>query len=108
MGHNPSPHHVQINVDHALNEVRICLNGSGMITIFPKGSFALFPSIVFLACSTRDQLHCLWDYVFPFIIPYDEMNMVRGNTVVQDGDLKTLLCLKEPLQPSALIPRKLQ
>jgi len=88
--------------------MRVRFYGSGVITILPKGPLAISPLIVLLACSTRDQLHCLWDYVFPFIIPFDKMNIVRGYGVVQDGDLKTFLCLKEPLQPSALILRKLQ
>jgi hypothetical protein len=48
----------------------------GVITIFPKGTFASFPLIVFLACSSRDQLHALWDHLFPFIILYKKMKMV--------------------------------
>jgi hypothetical protein len=54
----------------------IRLHGGGMITIFPKGAFTTFPLIIFLACSARDQLHGLGDDLFPFNIPYDEVNMV--------------------------------
>jgi hypothetical protein len=108
MGHCASTNHIQINIDHTLNQMRIRLHRGRVITILPKRTIPTFPLIIFLTCSARDQLHRLGDNVSSLVISYNKVNRVGGHCIVQDGGSKTLLCLKKPLQPSTLIPGKLQ
>jgi hypothetical protein len=48
MGHNASSNHVQIDINHALNQMRIRLYCRSMITIFPKGTLTILPLIISL------------------------------------------------------------
>ncbi len=42
MLNDPSPHHIQININHAANQVFIGIHCRDMIAVFPKGSMPLF------------------------------------------------------------------
>jgi len=86
----------------------IRLHGGGMVTVLPKSTLPTFPLVIFLPRSPRYQLYRLWYNIWSLVVSYNEVNMVGGHGVVQDRSFKTLLCLKEPLQPSTLIPGKLQ
>jgi hypothetical protein len=76
MGDNARSNHVQIDINHALNQMGIRLYCRSMITILPKGTLPILPLIVFLACSPRNQLHRLRYDLLPFIIPDNKMNMI--------------------------------
>ena len=56
MPHHSSPHHVEINLDQALDQMLTGFHSRGMITIFPKGSSPLLSPIVLLPCSSGNEL----------------------------------------------------
>ena len=45
MPHHSSPHHVEINIDQAFDQMLTAFHSRGMITIFPKGSSPLLSLI---------------------------------------------------------------
>ena len=57
MNHCSGPDHVQVDKDEAADQVFVPLDGSCMITVFPKGAFPRFALIELLSGSAGDQLH---------------------------------------------------
>lgn len=108
MAHNSCPYHVQIDVSHTLNQMGILLYCRGVITILPESPFPAFSLVILLACPARDQLDGLGDNLFPLGVPYHEVNVVRGDRIVQNRNPKTLPRLEQPLQPPALISGEFQ
>lgn len=57
MMHYSSPHHVQIYIDKTSRKMIICIHCCGMISVFPKCTFALDATIVLLGSHFGNQLH---------------------------------------------------
>jgi len=75
MGNTTGPDHIEVNVDHAAEEVCVSVHCCGMLPIFPKSTFAILALSVFLCCSPCDQLHALGDY-FLICVNNQEMDVV--------------------------------
>ena len=56
MLHNPGPDHVQIDVQHAFQQMLVRIHGCGMVTVFPKHPLAYFALVVILGGSVGNQL----------------------------------------------------
>lgn len=56
MFHNPGPDHVQIDVQHALEQMLVRIHGCGMVAVFPKRTLAIFALVVLLGGSAGNQL----------------------------------------------------
>jgi hypothetical protein len=95
---SPSAHHVEVDIGEIPLEMASGLDGGRMVTIFPKGSLPDFPGIVLLACPFGDQLDHLGNLVIPSPISDDEVDMIRGNRVVQDLDIKPFTGLIQPVK----------
>jgi hypothetical protein len=60
MVNNPCSNHIQIDIGHASDEMFAIFNRCGMVTVFPEGTFAIFPLIEFLAGTACYQLQRPW------------------------------------------------
>jgi hypothetical protein len=107
MSDNPSPHHIQINVHKAANQVLIRRNGRGKVAALPKCALSRFPLIVLLGHPTSDQPHASWDFSMAQVF-YQQVNMIAGCDVVQDGQAIAFTRLKQPVLPAQPIAFKLQ
>ena len=74
-----------------------------MVTIFPVGTFSIFPIVVFLPSSPRNQLNRFGNHIPVTVVPHKEMDMVGGDGVVQDTEPISLLRLKQPLEITAAV-----
>jgi hypothetical protein len=75
------------------------LNSGGMITVFPECPFAAFSLIVFLTGTACHQLQGSGQNVTVAAINSQEMDMVRGDRIVQNLQPVALFCLKQPMPP---------
>jgi hypothetical protein len=73
-----------------------------MIAVFPKGSFALFPLVVFLRDSPGDQLHALGNFVVPHVF-HQQVDVIGGSHVIQDTESVALFGLKQPSDPGPTV-----
>jgi hypothetical protein len=103
---NTGTHHVHINVGTATEKMIPVFDGSCMIAVFPKCTFAVLPLIELLAGPAGDQLHGFGNNVTTAIVGHKQMNMVGSNHVIQDLQTVSYSCLIEPLEPSASVFRK--
>jgi hypothetical protein len=94
---SPRAHHVEVDISETPLEMFSCLDGGRMVTIFPKGTLTTFPGIVLLARSPGDQLDQIGNLVLSSPVPDDDVDMVRGNRVVQDLDRKPFTGLIQPM-----------
>jgi hypothetical protein len=106
MVNNPCSNHVQVDINHAPYEMFSALNSGGVITVFPECPFAAFSLIVFLAATAGHQLQGPWQNVTGAAINYQEMDMVRGDHIIQNLQPVTLLRLKQPVPPSLPVSQK--
>jgi len=60
MIHYARPHHVQVDVDDASQQMFTTFDNSRVIAIFPECSLAILPMIVFLARSPCHKLYSFW------------------------------------------------
>ena len=79
-----------------------------MVTVLPEGPLAFFSSIVFLARFSGDILHGSWNRLRTATIGDDQMNMVAGDTIIENGDTIPLSGFEQQLQPSVSIYCKLE
>ena len=79
-----------------------------MKAVFPIGSIALFPLIVCLATTSRHQLHGIGDEVAAFPVIDEQMDMIRGDHIIQHTQVKTLPGFKEPAHPGLAVSGKFQ
>ena len=79
-----------------------------MVTVLPEGPLAFFSSIVFLAGFSGDILHGSWNRLRTATIGDDQMNMVAGDTIIENGDTIPLSGFEQQLQPSVSIYCKLE
>ena len=79
-----------------------------MITIFPERALSAFPLIVPLSGTARRKLNAFRDDLTAFFVINEQMDMVGGSCVIEDDNPKPLPGLKEPIEPSLPVSRKLQ
>ena len=79
-----------------------------MITIFPKRTFLFLSLIIFLPGPARYQLNRVRYHIPITIIRHQNMDVIRGEYIIQHAEPVTLLCLKRPLQPSPTVSGELQ
>ena len=59
-------------------------NGSGMVAVLPERPFATLALVILLAGATGNQLNGRWNGVGLTIVFHQQMNMIRGDRIVQD------------------------
>lgn len=103
MGNNPCANHIQIDIGHASDEMLPALDGGGMITVFPKHPFAIFPLIVFLPEAAGYQLHGTRQCLAVAAIHRQKVDVIRGDHEIQHLQTIAFFCLKQPRVPPLLV-----
>jgi hypothetical protein len=76
MTHHTGTHHVGFDIDHAPCQMFSSFHGSSMIAVLPIGSSSIFPLVVFLTYSSRNQLHRFGDDVSLARIDNEQVDVV--------------------------------
>jgi hypothetical protein len=108
MTYHTGAHHVQIHIYQALNEMLVGLHSRCMVSVLPKGPFALLPLVVFLSRSSCNELHGSRNNLPLSPVENEKMDVVGSGHVVQDAKPIALLCLEQPLYPSSAVSPELQ
>ena len=96
--------HIQVNIQHAADQMGVILNSGCVVTIFPECAFSIFPYIVRLGCATGDQLYGLGQRMAMPRILDKKMNMIRCNGKIEYRQRIPLFRLIQPTQPAFAIP----
>ena len=107
MGYHTISHHVQVDVDQAADEVFSVFYCRCMIPVFPKSPFALLSTVVFLRSFPGDQLQAFRDGLF-FSINHHQVDVVGRDSIVEDFQAVSLLCLEQPIEPAPAVLREPQ
>jgi hypothetical protein len=93
------PHHIQIDINHAIKQMMTVFNGSCVVSIFPEGALSILATVIDLADAAGNKLHCFRNTAILFCGRYNKMNMIAGNIIVKDFYFEALFCLEQPFQP---------
>ena len=77
------PDHIQVDIHQTPDKVIPILYCCCVVSVFPKGPFALLPYIVLLGCAACDQLDAFGQSLAVASILNKKMNVVRCNGVIQ-------------------------
>jgi hypothetical protein len=77
-------------------------NGRRMITVFPKGPFALFPLVELLCDSPGNQLHTFGNLFVPSIF-HQKVDVIGGSHVIQNTESVSSFGLEQPSAPGPAI-----
>ena len=99
MRDDPGPHHVHVDVEHAAREMSFPVHRRGVIAIFPECAVPIVAPVVLLSGTPGDQLHRVRDRVVAVIVD-EQVDVVRGDDVVQDAQAVASTRLEEPVQPA--------
>jgi hypothetical protein len=102
------PHHIQIDINHAIKQMMPVFDGSCVVAIFPECALSILATVIHLADAARNKLHCCRNTAIFFRSRYNKMNMIAGNVVVEDFYSEALFGLKQPFQPVVSIRGKFQ
>jgi hypothetical protein len=78
-----------------------------MITVFPKGPFAVLSLIVLLTSPGCNQLNRFRDGIFATTVSDQKMDVIACCHIVENAQPIALLRLKEPLEPTMAVFGKL-
>ena len=101
------PHHVEIDVCHAAEQVTAGLHCRCVIPVFPKCAFSILSPVELLSGAARDQLHCTRYLCLPFV-EAKQVYVVRRCNVVEDGQAISPFRLEQPVPPASPVARKSQ
>jgi hypothetical protein len=76
MGYHSGPHHIQIDINQALNQMNSAINCGGMIPIFPERPFASFSLVILLAGPAGYQLNRPWNDLLIFISHNQKVDVI--------------------------------
>ena len=82
-------------------------HSSSMISVFPESTFTTLSAIVFLRDASGGQLHTGREFLFT-TVSNQQVDVVRGNCVVQYRQTISTPCLIKPVDPASPIPGKLE
>jgi hypothetical protein len=77
-------HHIQIDVGAAAKKMVSVFNSRCMVAVLPVCPIASLPLIKLLAGPTGNQLHGFWNHITVAIVGHEQMNVVRGDDVIQN------------------------
>ena len=97
--YSPGAYHVQVNVCKTTDKVMVRFHCGCMVAIFPESPFSLFPLVKLLSCPACDHLHRLWDDITLPAVEYEQMDMIRGDHIVEDPQTVALFGFKQPVYP---------
>jgi len=84
MSNGAGPDHVQVDILHAIPQIRIPLNPCRVVSVAPVRSSSVFPNIIQRREITGQRLHQV-RYRHFRLRPEQEMNVIHGQAISPQG-----------------------